>query len=105
MGYSGASWMIQEICTRCSTCSSRSCQSQRTRRHRGHRNPPRGEMPWAEAAQDALDRRISNEPVLVRISAAKRLRDAAEREARRENAAEVAIRHVDGAARLAGAYA
>ncbi len=57
-----------------------------------NRNPPRGEMPWAEAAQDALDRRISNEPVLVRISAAKRLRDAAEREARRENAAEVAIR-------------
>lgn len=106
MGYSGASWMIQEICNALfdmlfeilpKASELDAIEATVTRRA--------GEMPWAEAAQDALDRRISNEPVLVRISAAKRLRDAAEREARRENAAEVAIRHVDGAARLAGAYA
>ncbi|MBB1251228.1 chlorophyllide a reductase subunit Z [Rhizobium sp. G21] len=106
MGYSGASWMIQEICNALfdmlfeilpKASELDAIEATATRRS--------GELPWAAAAQDALDRRIANEPVLVRISAAKRLRDAAEREARLENAAEVALRHVDGAAKLAGAYA
>jgi len=37
---------------------------------------------WTDEAQQALERLVSAEPVLVRISAAKRLRDAAERDAR-----------------------
>ena len=48
---------------------------------------------------------IGNEPVLVRISAAKRLREAAEREARRAEDHEVTRDHVETAARLEGAYA
>jgi chlorophyllide a reductase subunit Z len=40
------------------------------------------ELPWDQEAMSALDDVIGSQPVLVRISAAKRLRDAAERAAR-----------------------
>ena len=40
------------------------------------------ELPWDADAKTALDELIDAQPVLVRISAAKRLRDAAERAAR-----------------------
>ena len=41
------------------------------------------ELPWDSDAKTALDELIEAQPMLVRISAAKRLRDVAEREARR----------------------
>ncbi|MFN3501279.1 MAG: chlorophyllide reductase subunit Z, partial [Allorhizobium sp.] len=66
---------------------------------------PRTEMAWQSDAQASLETFIGNEPVLVRISAAKRLREAAEREARRAEDHEVTRDHVETAARLEGAYA
>ena len=39
-------------------------------------------MPWEPEAQDMLEELLDQQPVLVRISAAKRMRDQAERDAR-----------------------
>ena len=46
-------------------------------------------LDWEGEAKSELDRIVEREPVLVRISAAKRLRDAAEREARRSGCTKV----------------
>jgi chlorophyllide a reductase subunit Z len=40
-------------------------------------------MPWHDDATAALDRAVGEQPVLIRISAAKRLRELAERSARK----------------------
>jgi chlorophyllide a reductase subunit Z len=106
MGYSGAAWMIQEVCNalfdmlfdilpRAGELDA--IEPTTTRSDLS--------LPWSAEAQAELDERIGREPVLVRISAAKRLRDAAEREARRESAAEVVPRHVEHASSRTGAYA
>jgi chlorophyllide a reductase subunit Z len=51
-------------------------------------------LPWTEAAKEALDELVSAEPVLVRISAAKRLRDAAERAAQHAAVEQVGVEHL-----------
>jgi chlorophyllide a reductase subunit Z len=56
------------------------------------------ELPWTEEAMCALDELVAAEPVLVRISSAKRLRDAAEAEARRAGATQVAVERLPRAA-------
>ena len=52
---------------------------------------------WADAAQEGLNRIVAAQPILVRISAAKRLRDAAEQGARAAGVATVEIGHVQHA--------
>ena len=47
------------------------------------------ELPWDEEAKALFDRLLDAQPVLVRISAAKRLRDSAERAARSAGEASV----------------
>jgi len=51
-------------------------------------------LSWASAAELALDEYLEEEPILVRISAAKRLRDAAEQNARGHGADVVDIEHI-----------
>lgn len=82
MGFSGATYLVQEVCNALFDAlfnilplSSHLDQIEAT--------PARShvELPWDPAAKNKLDAAIEAQPVLVRISAAKRLRDAAERAA------------------------
>jgi chlorophyllide a reductase subunit Z len=57
---------------------------------------------WQESAQARLRDIVQNQPVLIQISAAKRLRDQAERLAREAQAEAVAEEHVDLAGRELG---
>jgi len=64
------------------------------------------ELPWTDDAKAALDELVEAQPVLIRISAAKRLRDAAEKDARELGDDTVHRDHVLASRRvLAGAHA
>lgn len=83
MGYSGATYIIQEVCNALFDALFRilpmasdldRVEATPSRLHR--------ELAWDEAARATLDRAVERYPVLVRISAAKTLRDRTEQSAR-----------------------
>ncbi|GAC1612279.1 MAG: chlorophyllide a reductase subunit Z [Novosphingobium sp.] len=84
MGYSGATYLVQEVCNALFDALF-NILPLASQLDKAEPTPARieRELAWDEAAKTDLDAVVERAPVLVRISMAKRIRDAAERAARR----------------------
>jgi chlorophyllide a reductase subunit Z len=106
MGYSGATFLIQEVCNALFDALFFILPLS-TQMDRADATPSKllESVMWEDDARSELDAMVEKEPVLVRISAAKRLRDAAERAARDAGEKTVTLERLYAAARLYQAQA
>jgi chlorophyllide a reductase subunit Z len=90
MGYAGATYIIQEYCNALFDALFHILPLG-TELDRIEATPARASQPWDDEARALLDVHLENEPFLVRISAAKRLRERIERAAREAGEARVTV--------------
>jgi chlorophyllide a reductase subunit Z len=103
MGYSGASYLLQEVCNALFDAlfniiplgTELDKVEATPSRAKGHE-----ELPWDESAERSLDAVLETMPVLTRISAAKQLRDSVEHAARRAGETRITAARVAAGSRV-----
>jgi chlorophyllide a reductase subunit Z len=103
MGYAGATYIVQEYCNALFDALFHILPLGTELDKVGSTPAKLAAVPpdaWDERAQTLLDQAVEAEPFLLRISAAKRIKDRAEREAIRDGERKVTAAHVERA--LAG---
>jgi 3,8-divinyl chlorophyllide a/chlorophyllide a reductase subunit Z len=99
MGYSGATYLVQEVCNGLFDALfhilplATDMDKVEPTLARGAANMS-SDLDWDDRAKELLDMLVDEQPVLIRISLAKRIRDAAERGARQRGDALVTEEHV-----------
>jgi len=96
MGYSGATYLIQEVCNCLFDALFNILPLGTVLDEKQEATPSRIQpaLHWDEDAHALLQKLVDQQPVIVRISAAKTLRDASEATARREGSERVTTKHV-----------
>lgn len=101
MGYSGAVWLVQEVCNGLFDALF-NILPLATQMDQVAATPARSrELPWDPQAKAEFDRIVEAQPVLVRISAARTLRDLAEARARASGASAVRTEDLKSAGAVA----